>query len=131
MFTNDDLSNHTNQRRQHKTWTREDNKLALHCYFMSNPSKRRYRKRMIEIWEEYARFRTISQSLADQVRTIIKKAWFFDLEILEIRRKTNSESKQDTNTITDTPNIEKQEQLNRNDQQINNNQNTTQEEEMN
>ena len=32
--------------------------------------------------------------------------------MLEIRRKTNSESKQDTNTISDTPSIDKQEQSN-------------------
>ena len=29
-YTNDELRNHTNQRRKHKTWTREDNQLALH-----------------------------------------------------------------------------------------------------
>ena len=30
-----------------------------------------------------ARFKTISQRLADQVRTIIKKGWFSEFEILE------------------------------------------------
>ena len=28
-YTNADLKNHINQRRKHKTWTREDNQLAL------------------------------------------------------------------------------------------------------
>ena len=42
---------------------------------------------MMEIWEEYARFQTITQRLADQVRTVIKKGWSSDLEILEIRQK--------------------------------------------
>ena len=49
-YTNDDLRNHTNQRRKHKTCTREDNRLAQHCYFRSNHTLRVYRKRMIEIW---------------------------------------------------------------------------------
>ena len=84
---------------------------------------------MIEIWEESARFQTTSQRLADQVRTMIKKAWFSDLGILEIYRKINIKSKQDKYQIkitkTDTTNIEKQEQSNRNEPQTNNNHNTT------
>ena len=112
-YRNDDLRNHTNQRRKHKTWTREDNQLALHCYFRSNPIQRWYRKRMIEIWQECASFLTTSQRLADQVGTIIKKGWFSDLEILEIHQNTYSE--QDSNTISDTPSIDKQKQSNRNE----------------
>ena len=50
---------------------------------------------MIEIWQECASFQTTSQRFADQVRTIIRKGWFYDLEILEIHQKTQ---KQD-NTI--------------------------------
>ena len=72
-YTNDDLRNYTNQRRKHKTWTRVDNQLALHCYFKRNPTLRGYRKRMIEIWQNCASFQTISQRLADQVKTIMKK----------------------------------------------------------
>ena len=64
-YTNDDLRNYTNQRHKHKTWTKEDKQLALHCYFRSNLTQRRYRKRMIEIWQECANFQTTSQRLAD------------------------------------------------------------------
>ena len=39
---------------------------------------------MIEISEECVRFKTTSQRLAEQVRMIIKKDWFSDLEILDI-----------------------------------------------
>ena len=87
---NDDISNHNDQRPKRKTWTREDNQLALHCYFRSNPSQRRYRKRMIDIWQEFASFPTTSQRLADQVRTIIKKGWFSGLEILELHQETQT-----------------------------------------
>ena len=55
---------------------------------------------MIEIWKECASFQTTSQRLADQVRKIIKKGWFSDLEILEIHKKIDNE--QDSNTVPDT-----------------------------
>ena len=83
-YTNGDLRNHTNQRPKRKAWTKEDNQLALHCYFRRNPTQREYMKRMLEIWQEYSNFQTTSQRLADQVRTIIKKGWFSELEIIEI-----------------------------------------------
>ena len=88
-YTNDDLRNHTIQRRKHKTWPWEDNQLAQHCSFRSSSTQRGYRKRMIEIWQECFSFRT-SQGRADEVRTIIKKGWFSDLEILEIHLKINN-----------------------------------------
>ena len=88
-YTNNDSMNPTNQRPKRKTWTREDNQLALHCYFMSNPTQRGYRKRMMEIWQELSIFQTTIQRLADQVRTIMKKGWFSELEIIEIHQKIN------------------------------------------
>ena len=108
-YMNDELRHHTNQRRKHKTWAREDNQFGLHCYFRSNPTQIGYRKRMIEIWQEHASFLT-SQRLANQVRTMIKKGWFSDLEILEIHQKINNE--QDSNTVLDTSSITKQKQPN-------------------
>ena len=67
---------------------------------------------MIDIWQECASFQTTSQRLAGQVRTIIKKGWFSDLEILEIHQKIN---KQDTNRTLDTSRVDKQKQPNRNE----------------
>ena len=86
-YTNSNLRKHTNQRPKRKAWTREDNQLALHCYFKSNTTQRGYRKRMIEIWQEQSNFQITSQRLADQVRTIMKKGWFSELEIIEIHQK--------------------------------------------
>ena len=91
-YISDDVRNHNDQRAKRKTWTREDNQLALHCYFRSNSSQRGYRKRMIEIWQECANFHTTRQRLANQVRTIIKKGWFSDLEMLEIHQKTHKQN---------------------------------------
>ena len=39
---------------------------------------------MIEIWTEFARFKTTKHKIADQVTIIIKNGCFSDLEILEI-----------------------------------------------
>ena len=122
-FRNDDLRNHNNQSHEHKTWNREDNQLALYYNFRSNPIQRGYRKRMIEICQEFAYFQTRSQRLADQVRTIMKEGWFSDLEIVEIHQKINSE--QDNKTVPDTSTINKQKQPNRYEPQTSENGNTT------
>ena len=57
---------------------------------------------MIEILQECASFQTTSQRFGDLVRAIIKKGWFSDIEI---HQETNNE--QDSNTISDTPSIDK------------------------
>ena len=64
------------------------------------------------------------QKIADQVRTIIQKSWFFDREILEIHQKTDNEKY--GNTITDTSSIEKQEQSNRSERPTSESRDTTQ-----
>ena len=107
-YINNDITNHNDQRPKRKTWTREENQLALQCYFRSNPSQRGCRKRMIEIWQECSTFQTTSQRLADQVKTIVKKGWFSDLELLEIP-KTHQQT---YNTAPDTSSGVKQKQSN-------------------
>ena len=62
---------------------------------------------MLEIWQELSNFQTTSQRLADQVRTIIKKGWFSDLEIIEIHQKINDQQS-GTNTLPSTLNNDKQ-----------------------
>ena len=123
-YTNEDVRNYTNQRRKHKTWIREDNQLALHFYFKSKLKQIGYRKIMIEICQKYASFPNTSQRRTNQGWTIIKKIWFSDFEILEIKQKINIE--QDSNTISDTPSIDEQEQCNRNEPLNSENRNTTQ-----
>ena len=91
-YINDDVTNHNDQRPKRKTWTREDNQLALQCYFRSNPSQRGHRKRMREIWQECVKFQTTSQRLAEQVTTITKKDWFSDFKLLEILQKYSNKT---------------------------------------
>ena len=106
-YTNSDLKNRTNQRPRRKTWTWEENQLALHCYFTSNPTQRGCRKRRMEIWQELSNVQITSQRLADQVRTIMKKGWFLELEIIEIHQKINDEERRnrlpDTSTNKNSP----------------------------
>ena len=80
-YTNDGQINHPNQRTQRRKWTRENNKLALYCYFRSKPTKKVYRKRMIEIWIEFARFKATNQRFVDQFRKITKNGRLSDLKI--------------------------------------------------
>ena len=121
-YINDDITNHYEQRPKRRTWTREENQLVLECYFRSNPLQRGYWKRMMEIWQERSTFQTTSQRLAHQVRTIMKKGWFSDLELLEIHQKT---LKQNNNTVPDTPSGVKQKQSNEKEPQASANKNTT------
>ena len=68
---------------------------------------------MIEVLIGSARFNT-SQRLADQTKMILKKAWFSDLKIPEIRRQVYSEEyEQDRLTKLETLNTKKQEPSNR------------------
>ena len=78
---------------------------------------------MTEIWQECVSFQTTSQRLGDQVRMIIKKGWFSDLDILEIHQIINNE--QDNNTLLDTLRIIKQKQPNKNKLQTSENGNAS------
>ena len=112
-YMNGDLMNYTNQRRKRKALSRENNQLALHCYFRSNTTQRGYWERMIVIWQDSSNFQITSQRLADQVKTIIKKGYFSDLEIIEIHLKINNQ--QGNNRVSDTSNVNKQKHPNRNE----------------
>ena len=109
-YTNDEQTDHSHQWPQRRKWIREDNKLALYCYYKNNPAKRGYRKRMIGIWTGFARFKKTNQRLADQVKTITKSGWFSDLEILEIHQQIYRQTNQETNNATtETVNLGKPE----------------------
>ena len=60
---------------------------------------------MMEIQQELSNFQITSQRLPDQIRTIMKKGWFSELEIIEIHQKINDQERR--NTLPDTPNINK------------------------
>ena len=69
------------------TWTKELNKLAMKCYLMSEPSKRGFRKRMLNVWRDIGVFEIDEQKLAGQVLAIKNNGWLSNLEIEEIKRE--------------------------------------------
>ena len=53
-----------------RCWSRQDNINAMECYFLSQPDKRGYMKRMHQIWKERRLFSITDQRIADQIRVI-------------------------------------------------------------
>ena len=71
-------------------WTKELNRLVMKCYLKSDPSKRGYRKRMLEIWNKTGVFETTEHQLAGQALSIKNKGWLSQVEIEEIKRNLDA-----------------------------------------
>lgn len=75
------------------TWSKDINRVVIECYIKSKPDEKQgYRKRMHQAWKDKGMFEVTEQRLADQVRQILKKGWFTDIEIEEMKRKIIEES---------------------------------------
>ena len=61
----------------------DDIKNACLCTFKSTPAQIEYRKRIIEIWEEFDKFNTTNRRLTNEARLILQKGWFSDVDKLE------------------------------------------------
>ena len=68
-------------------WTKTLNKLVIKCYLMSDPKKRGYRKRMLNIWKDIDVFELSEQKLAGQALAIRKNGWLSEIEIEEVNRE--------------------------------------------
>ena len=68
-------------------WSKEVNKIAMKCFYKSEPSKRGYRKRMFAKWQEIGVFNVSEQRLADQVRAIKNNNFLSNVELEEIERE--------------------------------------------
>ena len=99
-----DLSNLSNQRLQCKKWTWRDNKLEFQSYFRSKPTQSVCRKRMNDIWEEFARSKT-RQRLHDLARMIKARLVLISVINQQINRET---CQLDHNIVTEAWNIENQ-----------------------
>ena len=84
-----DLSRH--QATARMKWNKEVNKIVMRCFYMSDPTKRGYRKRMLSIWNELGVFEVSEQRLADQTRAIRTNGWLSEIELEEIQRNTESD----------------------------------------
>ena len=59
----------------------------MECYFRSNPSRLKYRKRMLELWNSKGLFFITEQRLVDQANNTCKSVWLTEIELEEIERK--------------------------------------------
>ena len=92
---------------------------------IANLTQREYRKWIVEIWEVFTRCNT-SQRLADQSEMILKKGWYFYLEILEICGWINNKKYElDLPARIETLKAENPKPLNRTESQNTENRNTT------
>ena len=71
----------------------------MECFFRSKPFDydgkpiRGYRQRMMQEWKEHGVFELTEQRLCDQARAIRKNGWLSDLELENIWRMIEAESK--------------------------------------
>ena len=69
-------------------WTKEENKTAIFCHLKATKeSKRGYRKRMYNLWNEKEMFEIEEQHLACQVRSIFKNKKLTEIEIQQLRKE--------------------------------------------
>ena len=65
-----------------KRWTKNENKTAISCYLKATKeSKRGYRKRMYDLWNEMGISEIKKQHLASQIRSIFKNKRLTETEI--------------------------------------------------
>ena len=64
-----------------KKWSREENMFVIECHYRSVPSRRGYRKLMLDLWREKGMF------LVDQSNQTRKRGWLTDLELEDIVRR--------------------------------------------
>ena len=76
-------------------WTKAINRIVMKCYIKSDPSRRRYKKRVMDNWNDIGVFKISEQRSADQARAIKTNSWLTDIKIEEIKRNIGSEDARD------------------------------------
>lgn len=80
-------------------WDKEVNKVVMECFYRSKPFNeegkpiRGYRQRLFWEWNERGMFESTEQRVCDQARAVRKNGWLSELELEEIRRKIEHESR--------------------------------------
>ena len=101
------------QRHKRLGWSTEDNRQLFECYIRSEPERRGYRKRMLDLWVDRNTNDELNevseQRLADQVRQIKIKKWLENVEQEEIalrvrneRQETDHADESNRNTTPET-----------------------------
>lgn len=76
-------------------------KIVMECYIRSEPTRRGFRKRMLNEWREIGSFEATEQQLAGQARCIKNRGWLSYVEIEEIRRVQGEENVRDNSSRTE------------------------------
>ena len=104
------------QRQKRLGWSKEDNKRLFECYIRSEPERRGYRKRLLDLWKARNINNELTelteQRLADQVRQIKNKKWLETVKQEEIAIRVRHEHQEIETTelhATDTLDYEHQE----------------------
>ena len=83
------------QRQKRVGWSKEDNRRLFECYIRSEPGRRGYRNRMLDLWKARNTNKELDkvceQRLADQVRQIKTKKWLETVEQEEIALRVRNE----------------------------------------
>ena len=83
--------------------TRQENKIVMECYLLSEPKMRAYRKRMLSLWLQKGMFWVSEQRLVDRANTIHRNSWMTELEIEETERNVTGS---DIVTVEETRSVE-------------------------
>ena len=104
------------QRQKRLEWSKEDNKRLFECHIRSEPERRGYRKRLVDLWKTCNINKELTevteQRLADQVWQIKNKKWLETVEQEEIAIRVRHENPEIETTelhATDTPDYGHQE----------------------
>ena len=94
-------------RDKRQTWQHEDNKELITCWLLFNSNQRGFLKRLHPLWTERNPGRSASeQLLAGQVRAVLQRKEFSDLELDELRRGLGLLSDDKTCSIVEEPGVE-------------------------
>ena len=81
-------------------WDKEVNKVVMECFYRSKPFSEEgkpvggFRQRMFREWRERGMFESKEQRVCDQATAIRKSGLLSELELEEIRRKIEDESRE-------------------------------------
>ena len=64
-----------------RKWTRQENKIVMECYLLSETKIRGYRKRMLSLWLQKGMLWVSEKILVDQPNTICRNSRMTELEI--------------------------------------------------
>ena len=98
------------QRQKRLGWSKDDNRQLFECYIRNEPERRRYRKRILDLWIARNTNKELEkvneQRLADLACQITINKWLETVEQEEIALRVRNEHQTIEHNTTDTPDLE-------------------------